>query len=416
MKCKVPGCKRIVKGEKGLAIHMTKSHPGYIPESIVDNPIVEPATDGLPKEDIKTEEIETCGFCGKEFPQGQLLPHLLAEHIDKKKRTEEPKPDSSQPIRPMSKFHRRSKKEKTDLSGPYKPYKDPEPLLDMLLGLPAIILFFGTIAFFILNPGVIQQISEISLFVLFFYAIGHIGETVAMMIISIFAIIGILFLLIFHQIAWRMAFPDFQMAFMHDRLHESKIKDGPRTTKRVLMPRTVMGRVYLTVGYGKIDKWYRKKYNAPVPDTKILFIRRGWFSPQMLNPFRPLSSCDKVYVYDPDNVRYSKSGLFRRTVRGSHLRREFEGNAEVYYLMDDAYDQPDFNSKWYQDTYDTELKTGMVKITNACLINPDIQQDQMRRNLLYLPQSEIIDDIKLKSLREVLKEATKEDPKDDQGN
>jgi len=295
-------------------------------------------------------------------------------------------------VPPISKGKMERKKNETAKRPPME--KDPESLISLMLSIPTWALILGIPLFLYYSyDGLIAFLESSDLGTILIWSFQNIGDTGAKIILVMVGIVVIVALVLFYKIVWRMAFKDFQIKYASPRfMAHGDLEEGDDINivggaRRVFIPATYEGRVYASIGFGFWDRLYRKWFNVERPEHITLFVHRTW---KPVNPFKPLSSCDKIYLDDPTGVeRIYKDGKFRTTTIATRMVRMSEDNAIVYWLDDGAYPQDKFNSKWYNDLHSQMLDNGLKKVSKGSLVNPDIQQDQMRRNMLWLPPQDI---------------------------
>lgn len=278
--------------------------------------------------------------------------------------------------------------------------KDPENLISMMLSIPTWLLIISIPAIILLNIDTIIEFFETNdLGILLLFVITHPSDTASGIIIALLVILIIVFIAIFYKLVWRMAFKDFQIKYGEPRFMAHSDLDDDKNivsgARRVYIPASKEGRVYASIGFGFWDRTYRKLFNVERPDKITLFVHRNW---RPVNPFKPLSSCDKIYLVDPEAKKIYKDGKFRTIVVATRLVRDSEDNSIVYYLDDGAYPQESFTAEWYKSQHSGMLDNGLLKVSKGSLVNPDIQQDQMRRNMLWLPPQDVTAEKKLLDL------------------
>jgi len=276
--------------------------------------------------------------------------------------------------------------------------KDKESLFDLLLALPwiAICLLLGFKAVF--DPYFIPGITNSDIFQMYAYIFGHLGNTGAMVIL-IMTIFVIAFAgLLIYKSFWRLAFPD--LSIRQYGVEEINVRSNDGTEKKekrsIYTPSSKEGRIYFTIGRGFWDSWYRKRHGLAQPSTITLYVKRRFSIP---NPFRPLASCDKVIITDPEFNRFEKDGMFKRVVRASSWIRSHQNNHLIYMLVEDPYAHIDFDTKSYDTMSNDILDNAIPEVTKSSAVNPDIQQDQMRNNMFYMPEDSIRRDINLSEMK-----------------
>jgi hypothetical protein len=291
------------------------------------------------------------------------------------------------------------------VKGDRAPMRNAESVLNWVLSIPIWLLLI-TIG---LNVNPIIELSNNPYMELIVFVIQNPNDQGSQIVLALMAIMVTLVLLVVHRLFWRMAFKDLILKdFRIVGLARQENKDDTKVINskaiKTFMPSTKQGRIYLSIGAGKWDKMYRKLFHVPYPDTITLYVKRSRFKP--VNPFKPLASCDILKVYnperleDPDKTRYQNDGRWRRIVQGNRLIRDFTDNSLEYWVDSGFYPQPNWNAKWYEKIHEGVLDKGLRKVTKGCQINSDIQQDQLRNNVLHIPVQEIEAERQFKDFKE----------------
>lgn len=342
-----------IHGKKYKVVERTLKSPEVPTKSIKNNEI--PIQKPQKKEKPKKHRFRLKGLWGKkkDSQPSKVTPPPIGS-------TSAPQPQSPQPPQKM---------------------KDPEGALELILAMPWYILIMAIILSFVFDWNFWVDLYNQPIIQLYIWIFGNIGNTAAMMFLLLTVMVILVVSLIVHKGFYRMLFKDIYIKSMRSRLMVNETEKETKVESRmVFMPSTREGRVYLTIGIGFWDRVYRKRTKKPRPDILTLYIRRSMFSP-LLNPFRLLHSCDKVYVMDPDHTRVWRDGRWRMTVAASRFVRDAEDNSLCYWLEDETYSHNIFNSDWYKKTHEKLMTTGTDKVKIASLINPDLQQEQMRHGM-----------------------------------
>jgi hypothetical protein len=182
-----------------------------------------------------------------------------------------------------------------------------------------------------------------------------------------------------HKLVWRFFFKDLQIRGLSKSLVDTKFQGT-----------SFEGRIYLTIGYGTLDRLYRRWTKTEKPEVATIYFRTGLRSPTLLNPFKVLASCHKGYVRQPIGTRrIVTDGLFKRTLIATHKRRDTEDNSTVYWFELERYDQKLFDSQWYEGTHKAVIKSGLDKVSKACLMDSTVQKHQMENVIAWVPEVEI---------------------------
>jgi len=313
------------------------------------------------------------------------------------------KPKERKIVSPMEKPKEAPKVSDTAILQKRKPMeKDPEGLISLLLSIPTWLLVIGIPAFLLLNLNkIIDFFTYNDIGILLVYVVTHPKETASVIILVMIALVVISAIVIFYKLIWRMAFKDLDIKYAEPRfMAHSDVDDDTEIiggARKVFLPQSYEGRIYASIGFGFWDRLYRKRFNVEKPEIITLFVHRRWTP---VNPFKPLSSCDKFYINDPDGSRFYKNGRFRLNASATRILRDSEEGAICYWLDEGGYPQEKFNSIWYQGIHNRMLDKGLKKVSKGSLVNPDIQQDQMRRNMLWLQPQDIEEEKRLIQLKE----------------
>jgi hypothetical protein len=98
---------------------------------------------------------------------------------------------------------------------------------------------------------------------------------------------------------------------------------------------------------------------------------------------------------DPGFNRWTKDGMFKVVLTASSVLRSNMGNDTIYLLSDKGYDNLTFNTKFYDEMASSIVRRGLPELARSSMINPDLQQEQMKRNRYFMPEQDIKEDLEL---------------------
>lgn len=284
--------------------------------------------------------------------------------------------------------------------------RDVESFLDMFYRLPALILVLGGFYFAWTRWDTIQAWGNHPIVEFYGYLLMTITAPISLIILGITAMAIYLVGTVIYRFMWRIMFPDLQIKSYKDVPVMGKSIDGKWTqieTKKIFMPPTRRGRIYLMLGRGRWDRMYRKRTGKPRPDIVTIYYRD--FSKTknpFANPFKVLASCEKGYLNDPAGTRLQRDGLFRRTLIATHMRRDTEDDMTVWWFENEPYAHKEFKSEPYVKMHSSLINAGLGKVSQACGMDSTIQKDQMRNSVSYLPKQLLEEDAQMTRLKEAI--------------
>lgn len=258
-----------------------------------------------------------------------------------------------------------------------KKNKDPEDALELVTAIPAVVivlflLYKAFVAIYTWNFNFFVGWTKSDIAQLYFWVLQNPTQLASILILVMTGLLVALTIFLVHRLIWRICFKDLQVRYL---------KKDETTGELRAVGTSRIGRMYLAIGSGFWDRFYRRLTKKPVPNVVTIYFKRRGF----VNPFKVLASCEKGYLKDPDRSMFVIDGLFKRTLIATHLRRDTENNSTVYWFEGGDYEAIEFDSKWYEDTHQDEIKTGLRMVGKACGMDSSIQKDQMRSSISYSP-------------------------------
>lgn len=336
--------------------------------------------------------MKTCPVCNKKYKNAGFQRHMDKMHPEYKPIVE-PDPEVNHPLPPELPVE--EPEVAPQIIQRVVKSNDREGTLDLIFASPWIVIAILFLFKAVSDPYFISGIVESDIVQIYIYIFSNLNNPGAIMILAMTMIaLGLLGYLL-HRFIWRLAFPDMIMKQRGIEPVFIMNKDGKRIekSKPVYIQSSKECRIYFTIGRGRLDNWYRRKHGLSKPSTVTFYVKRNFLIP---NPFRPLSSCDKMIMTDPGYNRWSRDGLYKIVVRASNTLIGHQGNDLIYILSDKGYSHMDFDTNWHDATASDIIKEGLPELARASMVNPDIQQDQLRRNRYFMPEQDVKEDLELK--------------------
>lgn len=288
---------------------------------------------------------------------------------------------------------------------PTEKSKDMESLYDLLYRIPVLVMIFSAFMYLWTHWDSVMALKDNPWIEFYAYLFMTIKQPISMILIVITALVVYLAGVLVYKLVWRLLFPDLRMKSYKEVPVMGRSADGKLIqveTKKLFIPPTRRGRIYLMVGDGVWDRMYRKRSGKPKPDTVTIYYRDfAKTKNPFANPFKVLASCDKGYLYNPSGTRLQKDGLFRRTLIATHMRRDTENESTVWWFENEPYAHKPFESKPYVDSHSHLINTGLGKVSQACGMDSTIQKDQMRNSVSYLPKPLLLEDQLMTEQKEI---------------